>query len=128
MMDLFSQAQDTVMFLGMERLRYSDQDLAAFLDVLNREEVMILNAPLGIFPAATEEHRRQALKNVTDAKLRIANKTFGICRVSGELISRRWLALVPHASLGVNLDRFNEIRTYCGLPAIEVTPQTNDET
>jgi len=41
------------------------------------------------------------IKHLEDALLRIRNKTFGICRVTGRLISKERLRLVPHATLSI---------------------------
>jgi superfamily I DNA/RNA helicase/RNA polymerase-binding transcription factor DksA len=41
------------------------------------------------------------IKHLEDALLRIRNKTYGICRVTGELISKERLRLVPHATLSI---------------------------
>jgi RNA polymerase-binding transcription factor DksA len=41
------------------------------------------------------------IKHLEDAQLRIRNKTYGICRVTGRLISKERLRLVPHATLSI---------------------------
>ncbi|MBS1581051.1 MAG: TraR/DksA family transcriptional regulator [Bacteroidetes bacterium] len=41
------------------------------------------------------------IKHLEDALLRIRNKTYGICRVTGKLISKERLRLVPHATLSI---------------------------
>ena len=41
------------------------------------------------------------IKHLEDALLRIRNKTYGICRVTGRLISKERLRLVPHATLSI---------------------------
>ncbi len=41
------------------------------------------------------------IKHLEDAMLRIRNKTYGICRVTGKLISKERLRLVPHATLSI---------------------------
>jgi RNA polymerase-binding transcription factor DksA len=41
------------------------------------------------------------IKNLEDALLRIRNKTYGICRITGKLISKERLRLVPHATLSI---------------------------
>jgi RNA polymerase-binding transcription factor DksA len=35
------------------------------------------------------------------ALIRIENKTYGVCRVTGKLISKKRLKLVPHATLSI---------------------------
>lgn len=41
------------------------------------------------------------IKNLEAALLRIENKTYGVCRVTGKLIPKERLRLVPHATLTV---------------------------
>jgi len=41
------------------------------------------------------------IKNLEAALIRIENKTYGICRVTGKLIPKERLRLVPHATLTV---------------------------
>ncbi len=48
--------------------------------------------------AARQEKFIRDLKN---AITRIENKTYGICRVTGKLISKERLKLVPHATLSI---------------------------
>ncbi|MBR3578491.1 MAG: TraR/DksA family transcriptional regulator [Bacteroidales bacterium] len=54
---------------------------------------------------AKEENAQQAarlfkyIKNLEAALLRIENKTYGICRVTGKLIPKERLLSVPHATM-----------------------------
>jgi RNA polymerase-binding transcription factor DksA len=48
--------------------------------------------------AARQEKFIRDLKN---ALIRIQNKTYGICRVTGKLIDKERLKLVPHATLSI---------------------------
>ncbi|MCQ2279274.1 MAG: TraR/DksA family transcriptional regulator [Bacteroidales bacterium] len=54
---------------------------------------------------AKEENAQQAarlfkyIKNLESALLRIENKTYGICRVTGKLIPKERLLSVPHATM-----------------------------
>ena len=41
------------------------------------------------------------IKNLDNALIRINNKTYGVCRKSGKLISKERLKLVPHATLSI---------------------------
>ena len=41
------------------------------------------------------------IKHLEDALLRIRNRTYGVCRVTGKLISKERLRLVPHATLSI---------------------------
>lgn len=59
-------------------------------DTLSREEVAQL--------AVRQEKFIQSLQN---ALIRIENKTYGICRVTGKKIQKERLLLVPHATLSI---------------------------
>lgn len=41
------------------------------------------------------------IRDLKNALLRIENKTYGICRVTGDLIQKERLKLVPHATLSI---------------------------
>lgn len=58
--------------------------------VLSKEE----NARL----AARQE---KFIQNLENALVRIENKTYGICRATGKLISKERLRIVPHATLSI---------------------------
>ena len=45
------------------------------------------------------------IRDLKNALLRIENKTYGICRVTGELIQKERLKLVPHATLSIAAKR-----------------------
>lgn len=47
------------------------------------------------------DRQRQFVKNLEDALVRIENKTYGICRVTGELISKERLKAVPHTTISI---------------------------
>ena len=60
-------------------------------ETLSREEVAQL--------AARQE---KFIQNLQAALVRIQNKTYGICRVSGTLIPKERLRLVPHATMSID--------------------------
>jgi RNA polymerase-binding transcription factor DksA len=41
------------------------------------------------------------IRDLKNALLRIENKTYGVCRVTGDLIQKERLKLVPHATLSI---------------------------
>jgi RNA polymerase-binding transcription factor DksA len=45
------------------------------------------------------------IRDLKNALLRIENKTYGICRVTGNLIQKERLKLVPHATLSIEAKR-----------------------
>lgn len=59
-------------------------------DVLSREET----AQLAL-------RQQKFIKHLEDALVRIENKTYGICRVTGKLIAKERLRVVPHATLSM---------------------------
>jgi RNA polymerase-binding transcription factor DksA len=59
-------------------------------DTLSREEV-----------AQLASRQEKFITNLQNALIRIQNKTYGICRVTGKLIQKERLRLVPHATLSI---------------------------
>ena len=47
------------------------------------------------------ERQAKFIRSLNNALIRIENKTYGICRVTGKLISKERLTLVPHATLSI---------------------------
>ena len=60
-------------------------------ETLSREEVAQL--------AARQE---KFIQSLNAALIRIENKTYGICRVTGNLIPKERLRLVPHATMSID--------------------------
>lgn len=48
------------------------------------------------------------IRDLKSALVRIENKTYGICRVTGKLISKERLKLVPHATLSIEAKNMQE--------------------
>lgn len=59
-------------------------------DTLSREEV-----------AQLASRQEKFVANLQSALVRIENKTYGICRATGNLIQKERLRLVPHATLSI---------------------------
>ena len=59
-------------------------------DVLAREEANQLAS-----------RQQKFIENLENALIRIENKSYGICRVTGKLISKERLRMVPHATLSM---------------------------
>ena len=70
---------------------YDKTGLAPIINQLHKEGVTFYST------GGTEKFIRD-LKN---ALLRIENKSYGICRVTGNLIKKERLKLVPHATLSI---------------------------
>ena len=80
-------------------------------ETMSREETAQL--------AARQQKFIQSLQN---ALLRIKNKTYGVCRVTGKLIPKERLRLVPHATLSIEAKqrpcgpRFDSLCGECWCP------------
>ncbi|MCH8546900.1 MAG: TraR/DksA family transcriptional regulator [Cryomorphaceae bacterium] len=59
-------------------------------DTMNKEA----NAQLAI-------RQEKFIRDLRNALIRIENKTYGICRVTGKLIRKERLQMVPHATLSI---------------------------
>jgi len=46
--------------------------------------------------------QQRFIANLENAMVRIENKTYGLCRVTGKLISKERLRAVPHATLSID--------------------------
>jgi RNA polymerase-binding transcription factor DksA len=113
----------------LNKLRYSDEELEEFrvliqekidkaMNQLNFYNIQIdelTNGPDGHIKGLDDgvatsetEHLMQMMartkkhiKHLESALVRIDNKAYGICRISGKLISKERLRAVPHATLSV---------------------------
>lgn len=67
-------------------------------DMLSKEEI-----------AQLASRQEKYIVNLQNALIRIQNKTYGICRVSGKLIPKERLRSVPHATLSIDakLSQYN---------------------
>ena len=78
----------------------TDDTLSNFKSFDEGSEVMSKEANVQL--AIRQEKFIRDLKN---ALLRIENKTYGVCRVTGKLIQKERLKLVPHATLSIEAKR-----------------------
>ena len=93
-----------------EKTRYTDEELEEFKAIIEeklekaRSDYEMLRANV---MNSDEEASRQALRlgqyiqKLQNALLRIKNKTYGIDRITGKLIPKERLRVVPHATLSV---------------------------
>tara|TARA_B110000305_G_C19270100_1_gene554004 strand:+ start:158 stop:529 length:372 start_codon:yes stop_codon:yes gene_type:complete len=51
--------------------------------------------------AQLASRQEKFIRNLENALLRIKNKTYGLCRVTGKLIPKARLRLVPHATMSI---------------------------
>lgn len=113
----------------MEVTRYSDAELAVFEELIDnkikkaREELAFYQTQISELGdnddtkfknlrESTTSSDAERLSNLAsrqnkmihhleNAKLRIANKIYGVCRETGKLISKERLMAVPHATLSI---------------------------
>jgi RNA polymerase-binding transcription factor DksA len=119
------------------KVRYSDEDLAEFREIINKkiaraeEDLASLQSAYkndanngtddtspsfksfdeGADTMAKEANVQLAIRqekfirDLKNALQRIENKTYGVCRVTGKLIQKERLKLVPHATLSIEAKR-----------------------
>jgi RNA polymerase-binding transcription factor DksA len=63
-------------------------------EVMNKES----NVQLAI-------RQEKFIRDLKNALMRIENRTYGVCRVTGKLIQKERLKLVPHATLSIEAKR-----------------------
>ena len=111
------------------KTRYNDQELAEFDQLINdklskaKEQLAFYMEQIqelsdnddsklkglddGISSVETERlytmaaRQKKLIQHLENARLRIQNKVYGVCRVTGKLISKERLMAVPHATLSI---------------------------
>jgi len=53
-------------------------------------------------PAGLAQRQQKFIQHLQAALIRIENKSYGICRETGKLISKERLRAVPHATLSID--------------------------
>lgn len=110
--------------------RYSDEELAEFREIIekkladaqqqldfylqrlaeqtNSEDGKVRGLDDGTTTMANEDthnlanRQRKLVQHLENALLRIENKVYGVCRVTGKLISKERLRIVPHTTLSIH--------------------------
>ncbi len=54
------------------------------------------------------QRQEKFIRDLKNALVRIENKTYGVCRVLGTLISKERLKLVPHATLSIEAKKMQK--------------------
>ena len=113
-----------------EQTRYSDAELAEFKAIIdhklagarqqlefylrrlaeqtNSEDGKPRGLDDGTTTMANEDthnlanRQRKLVQHLENALLRIQNKVYGVCRVTGKLISKERLRMVPHTTLSIH--------------------------
>lgn len=112
-----------------EKTRYSDQELGEFKEIIEKkliraveeydyymkqlsemadnDDSKVKGLDDGIGTAENERlsnmaaRQKKLINHLENALIRIQNKVYGICRVTGKLISKQRLKAVPHATLSI---------------------------
>lgn len=112
-------------------IRYSDEELTEFKDLIDKKlakaknELDFMKEQIVELNENTSDHQggnwfddsslhlelemlnnsvmrqQQFIQNLENALIRIKNKTYGICSITGQLIEKKRLQLVPHATKSV---------------------------
>ena len=113
----------------VEKTRYSDEELKEFNEIIDKKlsdaqtqldfymnqikeiaenpDSKIKGLDDGISTVENERlytlasRQKKLIQHLENAKLRIKNKVYGICRNTGKLISKERLRAVPHATLSI---------------------------
>lgn len=112
-----------------EKTRYTDQELEEFKQIIEKklgraveeynyylrqlsemaenDDAKIKGLDDGIGTAENERlsnmaaRQKKLVNHLENALIRVQNKVYGICRVTGKLISKERLKAVPHATLSI---------------------------
>jgi DnaK suppressor protein len=112
-----------------EKTRYSDEELEEFRQIIEKKlarakdqyefylsqlsemadnaDAKIKGLDDGIGTAENERisglaaRQQKLIQHLENALIRIQNKVYGVCRVTGQLISKERLKAVPHATLSI---------------------------
>ena len=93
-----------------EKTRYSDEELAEFKEIILKKIDTSPTFKVLEEGSATQEkeelttmcaRQQKFIRDLQQALVRIENKTYGICRVTGKLIPKERLRIVPHATLSI---------------------------
>jgi len=94
-----------------EKISETEERLNYYLKQLNEhgqtEDAKVRGLDDGLNTIETERlstmasRQKKLINHLRNALIRIENKSYGICRVTGNLISKQRLKAVPHATLSI---------------------------
>ena len=94
-----------------EKLEKAEEELAYYLGQINElaendgTKIKGLDDGVGTIESTRLQQmasrQTKLIQHLNNAKLRISNKVYGICRETGKLISKARLKAVPHATLSI---------------------------
>lgn len=101
--------------LILEKIRLAQRDYQQVMDVLTNKEGNGVDDTMPTYKILEEGSMTQTREELTNmaarqqkfiqglqaALVRIENKTYGVCRVTGKLIPKERLRAVPHATMSI---------------------------
>lgn len=101
--------------LILEKIRLAQRDYQQMMDVLTNKEGNGVDDTMPTYKILEEGSMTQTCEELTNmaarqqkfiqglqaALVRIENKTYGVCRVTGKLIPKERLRAVPHATMSI---------------------------
>lgn len=101
--------------LILEKIRLAQRDYQQMMDVLTNKEGNGVDDTIPTYKILEEGSMTQTREELTNmaarqqkfiqglqaALVRIENKTYGVCRVTGKLIPKERLRAVPHATMSI---------------------------
>ena len=101
--------------LILEKIRLAQRDYQQMMDVLTNKEGNGVDDTMPTYKILEEGSMTQTREELTNmaarqqkfipglqaALVRIENKTYGVCRVTGKLIPKERLRAVPHATMSI---------------------------
>lgn len=101
--------------LVLEKIRLAQRDYQQMMDVLTNKEGNGVDDTMPTYKILEEGSMTQTREELTNmaarqqkfiqglqaALVRIENKTYGVCRVTGKLIPKERLRAVPHATMSI---------------------------
>ena len=106
---------DDFKVLILDKIESAERDLKRLRDSITQSAGNGTNDTYSAFKALEEgsetlskesnsilaQRQDKFIRDLKNALIRIENKTYGICRVTGKLIQKERLKLVPHATLSI---------------------------
>lgn len=100
----FDDIIDGKLSKAREQLAYYREQLSAMAE---NEDAKVKGLDDGISTGESERlmnmaaRQQKLIQHLENAKIRIKNKVYGVCRETGKLISKERLKAVPHATLSI---------------------------
>ncbi len=103
----------------LDKLEKARQDLELLTEAYTKGNEHDINDTSPTFKILEEGHQvlskeensrlaarqQKFINSLENALIRIQNKTYGVCRATGKLISKERLKVVPHATLSIDAKR-----------------------